>query len=393
MTQSSKTSLLTWAGIAGVSVMTLAIAPSAEAITLTYDSSIGRAANLAEGEPLGTPGTLAVPQGITVQQSTDTVFVSNGRFIDRVEKFDSAGTYLGGIGGTGTGPGQFDEPSALEFSPLTGNLYVGDVFNNRVNVYDGQGAFIKSFAEGTFGELKPGRAFFGPSGVTFDKTGNVYVGDFSNDRIIKFTPDGEQIGELGTSGTEAGQFQGPAGVRISPNSGNIYVSDQFNNRVQVLDPEGKPLLSFGSQGTEPGQFNQPIGIEVDEYENIYVADSINSRVQVFDKSGNFLTAYGEPALTATGERVPPPALTDPPYGTTLDLRPGVFNWTGGTSYVDGKLYVGDFFQGRVQVLNVSNNAPQGAEPVPEPSTIAASLLMGAGFIGGKLRKRSQKVAS
>jgi DNA-binding beta-propeller fold protein YncE len=386
MMQSSKTLLVT---LAGTSLFTLAIAPSTLAVTLTYDTSVGRPANLAEGEPLGTPGTLAVPQGITVQKETGTVFVSNGRFIDRVEKFDGAGNYLGGIGGTGTGPGQFDEPSALEFSPQTGNLYVGDVFNNRVNLYDGDGQFIKSFAEGTFGELKPGRAFFGPSGITFDQTGNVYIGDFSNDRIIKFTPEGEQIGEFGTPGTAPGQFQGPAGVRISPTSGNFYVADQFNNRVQVLDPEGKSLFTFGSEGRAPGQFLQPIGIEVDEYDNIYVADSINSRVQVFDSGGNFLTAFGEPALTATGEIVPPPALTDPPYGVPLDLRPGVFNWTGGTSYSDNKLYVGDFFQGRVQVLNVSNNVPSSAEPVPEPSTMAASMLMGAGLAIGRWRKRRQ----
>jgi sugar lactone lactonase YvrE len=375
--------------LAGSSLLTLAFASNASAVTLTYDTSIGRPANLAEGEPLGTPGTLAVPQGITVQKETGTAFVSNGRFIDRVEKFGSDGTYLGGIGGTGTGAGQFDEPSALEFSPQTGNLYVGDVFNNRVNLFDGQGEFIKSFAEGEFGGLKPGRAFFGPSGVTFDKTGNVYVGDFSNDRIIKFTESGELLGSFGTTGSDPGQFQGPAGVRISPTTGNFYVADQFNNRVQVLDPDGNPLLSFGSQGTEPGQFNQPIGIEVDEYDNIYVADSINSRVQVFDKAGQFLTAFGEPAQTATGELVPPPALGDPPYGTTLDLRPGVFNWTGGTSYADGKLYVGDFFQGRVQVLDVSNQAPIGSEPVPEPSTIMASALVGLGFVAKRLKKRSQ----
>jgi DNA-binding beta-propeller fold protein YncE len=373
MMQSSKALLVT---LAGTSLMTLAIAPSTLAVTLTY-----------------APGTLAVPQGITVQKETGTVFISNGRFIDRVEKFDAAGNYLGGIGGTGTGPGQFDEPSALEFSPQTGDLYVGDVFNNRVNVYDGSGEFIKSFAEGTFGELKPGRAFFGPSGVTFDKTGNVYIGDFSNDRIIKFTAEGEQIGEFGTPGTAPGQFQGPAGVRISPTSGNFFVADQFNNRVQVLDPEGKPLLTFGSEGRAPGQFLQPIGIEVDEYDNIYVADSINSRVQVFDSKGTFLTAFGEPALLATGEPVPPPSISGGiPYGSPIDLSPGVFNWTGGTSLVDNKLYVGDFFQGRVQVLNVSNNAPSGAEPVPEPSTMAASLLMGAGMAFGKWKKRRQAQA-
>jgi DNA-binding beta-propeller fold protein YncE len=372
-------------GILGAGFMVLATAAQAKSLTLTYDSSIG--------EPGFGPGQLFVPQGITVDKSGN-VLVSNGRGLNpdgsfnpdignKVEVFSPKGNYLGAIGKGGKGPGEFDEPSALEISPQTGKLYVGDVFNNRVNVFDSQGKFVNSF--GSFGGLIPGRAFFGPSGVTFDKTGNVYIGDFSGDKINKYTPDGKLIGSIGTSGTAPGQFQGPAGLRISPVSGNFYVSDQFNNRVQVLSPEGKPILTFGKQGTGDGEFNQPIGLEVDEFENIYVADSINSRVQVFDKNGKFLTAFGKPARNAAGEVVPPPQLGDPPFGDPLDLTPGSFNWTGGTAYKDGKLYVGDFFQGRVQVLEVN-----GAAPVPEPSEALGIGLFAVGITAAKWRKNRQK---
>lgn len=371
--------------LVGAGFAVVATATQAFSLTLKYDSSIG--------SPGFGPGQLFVPQGITVQEGTGNVYVSNGRGINpvngtsdpnvgnKVEIFNPQGTYIGAVGSGGTGPGQFDEPSALEFDPQTGNLYVGDVFNNRVNVYDSTGKFINSFGE--FGGLKPGRAFFGPSGVTFDKAGNVYIGDFSGDKINKYTKDGQLLSVIGgTTGTELGQFQGPAGLRISPVSGNFYVSDQFNNRVQVLDPEGKPLFAFGTQGSGDGQFLQPIGLEVDEYENIYVADSINSRVQVFDKNGKFLTAYGQPALDGSGNPVPPPALTGPPFGDPLDLTPGRFNWTGGTALRDGKLYVGDFFQGRVQVLKIEGQNKK----VPEPSTALALGLLGIGATVVKLKK-------
>jgi DNA-binding beta-propeller fold protein YncE len=366
-------------GILGTGFMVLATVAQAKAITLTYDRSIG--------SPGFGPGQLFVPQGITVDKSGNTL-ISNGRGLNpdgtfnpnignKVEIFNPQGNYIGAIGEGGKGPGQFDEPSALEIDPQTGNLYVGDVFNNRVNVFDPQGKFINSFGE--FGGLIPGRAFFGPSGVTFDKAGSVYIGDFSGDKINKYTKDGKLIGSIGTSGTQAGQFQGPAGLRISPVSGNIYVSDQFNNRVQVLDPEGNSLFTFGKQGSGDGEFNQPIGLEVDEFENIYVADSINSRVQVFDKNGKFLTAYGKPAAAA------PPQLGQPPFGNPLDLTPGTFNWTGGTSYKDGKLYVGDFFQGRVQVLNV-----EGRRQVPEPSSAFGLVLLALGATTVTLKKRGQQ---
>jgi DNA-binding beta-propeller fold protein YncE len=360
-----------------------------KALSLTYDSQIGKPGF---GPPIGAPGELFVPQGVTVEKSTGNVYIANGRGLNpdgtfnpalgnRVEVYDKNGNWIKAVGEGGKGPGQFDEPSALEFDPQTGNLYVGDVFNNRVNVYDPQGNFINSFGE--FGGLIPGRAFFGPSGVTFDKEGFVYIGDFSGDKINKYTKDGQLVGSIGTSGTAPGQFQGPAGVRISPVSGNFFVSDQFNNRIQVLDPEGKPLLTFGKQGTGNGEFNQPIGIEVDEEENIYVADSINSRVQIFDKNGNFLSAYGEPALDASGNPVAPPKLGEPPFGTTLDLTPGRFNWTAGTGFNDGKLYVGDFFQGRFQVLNAVKH---DATKVPEPASLLGLGMFGIAAVAG-LRKK------
>ncbi|MDZ8032262.1 scytonemin biosynthesis PEP-CTERM protein ScyF [Nostoc sp. DedSLP04] len=375
-------------GILGTGLMVLATAAQAKAVTLTYDRSIG--------SPGFGPGQLFVPQGITVDDSGNTL-IANGRGVNpdgtpnynlgnKIEKFSPTGQYIGAIGSGGTGPGQFDEPTTVDFNPVTGDLYAGDVYNNRINQFDPQGNFIRSFANGDFTPRVNDRIFFGPSGVTFDKTGNVYVGDFNGERILKFTPDGKQIGVFGgTLGTALGETQGVAGIRISPVSGNIFLADQYNNRVQVLDPNGKPLYAFGSAGSGPGQLLQPIGIEVDDQENVYVADSINSRVQVFDKNGKFLTSYGENARDASGNPVPPPALTGPPFGNPLDLTPGRFNWTGGTTLKDGKLYVGDFFQGRVQVLNV-----EGRRQVPEPSSALGLALLGLGAATVTLRKRGQQ---
>ncbi|MDZ8139903.1 MAG: scytonemin biosynthesis PEP-CTERM protein ScyF [Nostoc sp. DedQUE04] len=375
-------------GILGTGLMVLATAAQAKAVTLTYDRSIG--------SPGFGPGQLFVPQGITVDDSGNTL-IANGRGVNpdgtpnynlgnKIEKFSPTGQYIGAIGSGGTGPGQFDEPTTVDFNPVTGDLYAGDVYNNRINQFDPQGNFIRSFANGDFTPRVNDRIFFGPSGVTFDKTGNVYVGDFNGERILKFTPDGKQIGVIGgTLGTALGETQGVAGIRISPVSGNIFLADQYNNRVQVLDPNGKPLYAFGSAGSGPGQLLQPIGIEVDDQENVYVADSINSRVQVFDKNGKFLTSYGENARDASGNPVPPPALTGPPFGNPLDLTPGRFNWTGGTTLKDDKLYVGDFFQGRVQVLNV-----EGRRQVPEPSSALGLALLGLGAATVTLRKRGQQ---
>ncbi|MDH6061866.1 scytonemin biosynthesis PEP-CTERM protein ScyF [Chrysosporum bergii ANA360D] len=369
--------------LASAGLITLTATSPAAALNLKYETSIGRPATFTDNDFPGVPGVLTVPQGIGVEDSTGNIFVSNGRGIDRVDVFDSQGNYIKGIGSTGTGPGEFDEPADLRFNPITGDLHVGDVFNSRINVFDAQGNYKTSY--GSFSGPVEDRLFFGPGGMDFDAAGNLYVSDFSADVIKVYNPQGEQIKTIGSPGSEPGQFSGPGGLIISDTTGKIYVNDQYNGRVQVLDPEGNFLFAFGSTGSEPGQFKEPIGIDVDEYENIYVADSQNSRVQVFDANGNFLTSFGEPTRDANGDIVPPP--TPPalggttPYGDPIDLEPGKFNWTAGLHYNDDKIYVGDFFQGRIQVLEVERTAR-----VPEPTALLGLGLFGLGSTVVKLRR-------
>lgn len=367
------------------------VANPAKALKLEYDTSIGRPATFENGDFPGVPGTLAVPQGIGIQDSTGNLFVSNGRGIDRVDVFDPQGNWLRGIGTTGSGPGQFDEPADLRFNPINNNLYVGDVFNSRINVFEPDGDFVKSF--GRFNGRVEGRQFFGPGGMDFDAAGNLYVTDFSADFIRVFNPDGQQVRTIGSAGSGPGEFSGPGGLIISENTGRIYVNDQYNGRVKVLDPQGEFLFSFGSTGNAPGQFKEPIGIDVDEFENIYVADSQNSRVQVFDQDGKLLTVFGEPVRDASGAVVPPPVPPaqggTTPYGTPTDLSPGKFNWSAGLHYDKDKVYVGDFFQGRVQVLRVNRGG--NAASVPEPSFVFGLGILVAGGAVTRLKQRQKSM--
>jgi DNA-binding beta-propeller fold protein YncE len=380
--------------LACTGVTVLAAAGEAKAqLTLEYEKQIG--------SPGFGPGELFVPQGIGVQDETGNTYVSNGRGLNpdgtfnpnlgnRVDVFDPQGSYVRSIGSGSQEPGQgFDEPADLKFNPQTGDLHVGDVFNSEIDVYKPDtGEFIRSY--GSFGGPVEGRLFFGPGGMSFGQDGNLYATDFSEDIIKVYNgQDGELVKTIGSPGSELGQFSGPAGITVSPNTGNIYVGDQYNGRIQVLDPQGDPLFAFGERGSEPGQLREPIGVEVDEFENIYVADSQNSRVQAFDKDGNFLTAFGEPARNESGEIVPPPALGGPPFGDPLVLEPGTFNWTAGLHYDDDKLYVGDFFQGRVQVLNVNRETTE----VPEPSAVLGIAVLGAGAAAVKFRKHRQQKAA
>lgn len=377
--------------LASAGFMVLAAAAEAKAINLTYESQIGK--------PGFAPGELFVPQGVGKRDADGNIYVSNGRGLNpdgtfnpnvgnKVDVFSPDGAYLRSIGGVGSqerGRG-FDEPADFKFDPISGNLYVGDVFNSEIDVYNpDSGEFVTSF--GSFSGRGEGDIFFGPGGMDFDAKGNLHVTDFSGDEVKVYGRDGELVKTYGSLGSEPGQYNGPAGLAISENTGRIYINDQFNNRIQVLDSDTNPLFAFGTEGIAPGQFNEPIGIDLDEKENIYVADSQNSRVQVFDKDGNLLTVYGEPALNEEGQIVPPPQLGQPPFGDPLDLRAGRFNWSGGLQYNDGKVYVGDFFQGRVQVLNVEGR--EGSKKVPEPTTLLGLGVFALGAAATKLKKNKQ----
>lgn len=363
-----------------------AVSSAAQAVTLTYEGEIG--------SPGFGPGELFVMQGIGVGPD-DNIYVANGRGIipetgevspfagNRIDVFSPDGEYLRAISQGGNAPGQLDGTADIKFDPITGDLFIGDVFNSEVDVYNPlTGEFVRSF--GSFGGPVADRPFFGPGGFDFNADANLYVSDFSADIIKVYDPAGELVETIGSSGSEPGQFLGPAGLIISESTGRIYITDQFNNRIQVLDADGEFLFAFGSEGVEPGQFNEPIGIEVDEFENIYVADSQNGRVQVFDSEGNFLTAFGEPARTEAGDIIPPPAPNGLPFGDPLVLEPGVFNWTAGLNYQDGTLLVGDFFQGRVQVIDVDN---ADSTPVPEPASLLGLLAIGLAAMVNPLKRR------
>jgi DNA-binding beta-propeller fold protein YncE len=95
----------------------------------------------------------------------------------------------------------------------------------------------------------PGDSFNRPADVTWDRAGNIYVADGfgPNNRIAKFTKDGNFVKSWGQTGSAHGQFNRIRGI-ASDAAGNIYVADAGNNRIQVFDGEG----TFKSQITGIG---------------------------------------------------------------------------------------------------------------------------------------------
>jgi DNA-binding beta-propeller fold protein YncE len=95
-----------------------------------------------------------------------------------------------------------------------------------------------------------GDSFNRPADVTWDRAGNIYVADGfgPNNRVAKFTKDGNFLKSWGQTGSSQGQFNRIRGI-ASDAAGNIYVADAGNNRIQVFDGEGTFKSQIANVGT------------------------------------------------------------------------------------------------------------------------------------------------
>ena len=82
-----------------------------------------------------------------------------------------------------------------------------------------------------------------PVAVAVDETGNLFVADQHNHRIVKFSAEGERLAAWGGYGRRPGHFAYPAGIALDKN-GNLYVAEKHNYRIQKLSPNGLPVAQW-----------------------------------------------------------------------------------------------------------------------------------------------------
>ena len=246
-------------------------------------------------------GQFDLPNSMAVD-SSGNVYVSD--FNHRIQKFDSSGNFLlkwgrnGGDGTSGNLDGELNGPIGVAVDG-SGNVYVADAGNNRIQKFSGPTSQSPpTFALKWGTEGSGDGQFITPQGVAVDGSGNVYVADTANNRIQKFDSSGNFLLKWGTNGTGDGQFNLPEGVAVD-GSGNVYVADTDNHRIQKFDSSGNFLLKWGANSSNDGGFSDPVGVVVDGSGNVYVLDAVHTRIQKFDSSGNFLLKWGGGPLAAT----------------------------------------------------------------------------------------------
>jgi DNA-binding beta-propeller fold protein YncE len=123
--------------------------------------------------------------------------------------------------------------------------------------------------------------FSKPAGVAVDQDGNVYVADMLNYRIQIFDADGKFIRTFGKHGDGPGYFAMPKGVAVDCD-GHIWVTDAMQNRVHLFSQEGNLLMYLGNkQGALPGTFSGLQYIFIDSKNRVFTSEVYPGRVQMF----------------------------------------------------------------------------------------------------------------
>lgn len=239
----------------------------------TYKATIGTTGSSGSGN-----NQFNGPVAVAVDPATGEVYVvdeGNGR----VQVFGSDGTYKATIGTSGRGNTQFNSADAVAVDPATGDVYVVDQGPGRVQVFDPDGTYKATITP------PPGEGFLDPVGVAVDPaTGQVYVADSDGGRVQVFGPDGTYKATIGsTFGSGNHQFfNSPVGVAVDPATGDVYVADQGSQLVQVFRSDGTYKATIGTFGSLNNQFDTPFGVAVDPATgDLYIVDPDNDRVQMF----------------------------------------------------------------------------------------------------------------
>lgn len=334
----------------------------------------------------GTAGSasfeLSSPRGVALDVSGALYVADTAN--NRVQKWVTSGnstsqTTVAGTGVAGSAANQLNKPAAVLVDG-SGNLYVADTSNNRVQKFP-PGSTELTGGTTVAGTGVPGAAanqLYKPTALALDASGNLYVADPGNNRVQKF-PSGSTSSTnattvagsaAGTGGSASNALNGPQGVAVDPANNAVFVADTNNQRVQKWlagATSGTTVAgATGTAGSAANLLSGPAGvflITVGGVQSLYVADTNNNRVQRW-------LAGATAGTTAAGGNGAGSALNQlsAPSGVVVDGK--------------GNVFVADNANHRVQKWVGVPNAPTAVVVTVSPSGPSASVAFTAPDQGG-----------
>ena len=198
----------------------------------------------------------------------------------RLQKLTTDGVCVKSVGSSKSGSGRlhFNNPVGIKIHPTTGQIFVADRDNNRIQVFDHDLTFSHSIAP------SGDKQFNFPCDVELDNEGHLYVAEFWNHCITKLTTKGDYIiKRFGSHGPAPGQLSCPSSLTINNNL--VYVSEAGNGSVSIFTTIGTIFHCFGKtadcMALMAGELHRPQGITMDTLGHLYVSDFRNNRIVVY----------------------------------------------------------------------------------------------------------------
>ena len=224
----------------------------------------------------------------------------------------------------------------------SGSVYFVDSGNHRIReiMPDGTIQTVAGSGSASYsgdGGLAIKAGLGGPWGLVIDASGNFYVRDTAQIRMIT-AADGIIRTIVGNGDYAASGDGGPAiAAGINPMNfavdanGTLYIADEENGLIRTVTPDGMINTAAGTiQYSGDGgpaceaQFNQPQYVTFDSAGNLYISDTYNHRVRKMDSGGNMNTVVGS-GLQITNLRSGPALQVNLGLPTGLVLmQPGIF---------------------------------------------------------------------
>ncbi len=228
------------------------------------------------------------PMGIDFDQSRKEILVADTGN-DRIIRLAADGRFLSRYGGFGLsfgnkadeGEDSLDEPFDVSAGGFS-NFYVSDQNNERICIFDS----YKSYK----GNLYPSSSnrrdrLDRPRGIKVDSENNIWLVDGRADQILKISPNGEKLFELGGFGYSSQKLKDPTQIDIDSN-GEIYIADRGNGRIAIFDRLGSYLKQMKDH------LKSPTGVAVDEDGLIFVCDESTAELGLYTPRGVRLMYIG-----------------------------------------------------------------------------------------------------
>lgn len=147
---------------------------------------------------------------------------------DLIKVYGLYGKFKFSFGGTGSANGEFNFPSGIAINDINNEVIISDFMNKRVQVFDLDGNWIRSFGGGMFMSTVDR-----PQGISIDKNRNYHIVDAQQACIHVFNEQGTRITSYGQYGMDAGQLRTPLDIVIGKD-GSAFVTSNLNRRIEIF---------------------------------------------------------------------------------------------------------------------------------------------------------------